>query len=52
MDAIKTILMVMVFVLLACSPEIGSDAWCESMKDNPKGIGLLPKSRILPNTVC
>ena len=28
MDAIKTILMVMVFVLLACSPELGSDACC------------------------
>jgi len=37
MDGIKTILMVMVLVLLACSPEIGSKAWCESMKDKSKG---------------
>jgi hypothetical protein len=37
MDGIKTILMVMVFVLLACSPEIGSKSWCENMKDTSKG---------------
>jgi hypothetical protein len=22
---------------LACSPEVGSDAWCEEMRDTPKG---------------
>jgi len=37
MTGIKTILMVMVWVLLACSPEIGSKPWCENMKDKPKG---------------
>lgn len=25
------------FVLAACSPEVGSDAWCKQMKDKPKG---------------
>ena len=24
-------------VLTACEPEVGSDAWCESMVDKPKG---------------
>ncbi len=27
----------MVFVLAACSPEVGSDAWCKAMKEKPKG---------------
>ena len=22
---------------LACSPEVGSDAWCERLRDTPKG---------------
>ena len=22
---------------LSCSPEVGSDSWCEKMKDTPKG---------------
>ncbi len=37
MDGIKKILMVTVFVLPACSPEIGSKAWCESVNDRSKG---------------
>ncbi len=24
-------------LLVACSPEVGSDAWCEKMKETPKG---------------
>lgn len=28
---------VSVFGLLGCSPEVGSDAWCEDMKEKPKG---------------
>ncbi|MEK9803240.1 MAG: DUF3012 domain-containing protein [Curvibacter sp.] len=24
-------------LLSACSPEIGSQAWCDNMKDKPKG---------------
>ena len=27
----------LVFVLAACAPEVGSDAWCEDMKEKPKG---------------
>ncbi|GAB3106639.1 hypothetical protein GCM10027217_32260 [Pseudomaricurvus hydrocarbonicus] len=23
--------------LMGCAPEVGSDAWCESMKEKPKG---------------
>lgn len=23
--------------LVACSPEVGSDAWCKAMKEKPKG---------------
>ena len=25
-----------VLVLAGCSPEVGSDAWCEDMKEKPK----------------
>ncbi|WP_164735625.1 DUF3012 domain-containing protein [Marinobacter sp. NP-4(2019)] len=25
------------FILTACSPEVGSEAWCADMKDKPKG---------------
>ena len=25
------------FGLSACAPEVGSDAWCEDMKEKPKG---------------
>ena len=24
-------------LLCGCSPEVGSDAWCEKMKEQPKG---------------
>ena len=24
-------------LLLSCSPAVGSDAWCEKMKETPKG---------------
>lgn len=26
-----------VFVLSACSPKIGSEAWCKDLKEKPKG---------------
>ncbi len=26
-----------VFLLSACEPEVGSDAWCKKMIDTPKG---------------
>lgn len=25
------------FILTACAPEVGSEAWCKSIKDKPKG---------------
>ena len=28
---------VIIFLLAGCSPEIGSDEWCASMKDKPTG---------------
>lgn len=30
-------LSVIVYSLMGCSPEIGSDTWCKSMKEKPKG---------------
>ncbi len=27
----------LVLFLSACAPEVGSKAWCEAMKDKPKG---------------
>ena len=26
-----------VFTLSGCAPEVGSEAWCEQMKEKPKG---------------
>jgi len=25
------------FMLSACAPEVGSDAWCNALKETPKG---------------
>lgn len=30
-------LLAMLFSVTACSPEVGSKAWCEYMKEKPKG---------------
>jgi hypothetical protein len=30
-------LIVALTLLSACSPEVGSQAWCDGMKDKPKG---------------
>lgn len=27
----------LLIALSACQPEVGSDSWCKSMKDKPKG---------------
>ena len=27
----------MALVVTACEPEVGSESWCENMKDKPKG---------------
>ena len=31
------VLMLCWIILAGCSPEIGSDAWCENLKGKPKG---------------
>jgi hypothetical protein len=31
------LMLVLVSVLAACAPEVGSDAWCEDMVETPKG---------------
>ncbi|TPH16592.1 DUF3012 domain-containing protein [Litorilituus lipolyticus] len=33
------------FVLSACSPAIGSDEWCEQMKEKPKGDWTATESK-------
>ncbi|MBB3168065.1 DUF3012 domain-containing protein [Simiduia aestuariiviva] len=30
-------LLLVVFSLVACAPKVGSDAWCKSMAEKPKG---------------
>ncbi len=35
LKAVNTLLFVS--MLAACSPEVGSDAWCEDMAEKPKG---------------
>jgi hypothetical protein len=39
MHRIITMLLLLFFIssLAACSPEVGSDAWCEDMAETPKG---------------
>ncbi len=29
--------LLVLFALGACAPEVGSDRWCEKMKETPKG---------------
>jgi hypothetical protein len=31
------LMLVLISVLAACAPEVGSDAWCEDMVETPKG---------------
>ena len=35
--SLAVLLTVFMTTLTACSPEVGSDAWCESMKQTPTG---------------
>ncbi|WP_372863827.1 DUF3012 domain-containing protein [Spongiibacter sp.] len=38
MQNIKTALLLSTLLLAAaCAPEVGSDAWCDAMKERPKG---------------
>lgn len=32
----KLIIALSIFVLAACAPEIGSEKWCDQMKEKPK----------------
>ena len=33
----RTLAVLPLFVLWGCAPEVGSDAWCEDMRDQPRG---------------
>ncbi len=37
MQTTKLILLVILFALTACAPEVGSRAWCEAMDEKSKG---------------
>ena len=36
MTSSARLILVSLLLLVACSPEVGSDAWCENMKETPK----------------
>lgn len=36
-NARATMLLGLVFLLCACAPEVGSERWCEKLRDTPKG---------------
>ena len=31
------VLITVCWLLIACSPEVGSDKWCKNLKEKPKG---------------
>lgn len=37
MNNLRLSLILALFGLTACSPEVGSEAWCEQLKEKPKG---------------
>lgn len=37
MTVFRISLLLSVFTLAACSPEVGSEAWCEKLQEKPKG---------------
>lgn len=37
MDGLKTMLVVVAFLCIACAPEVGSKAWCENLGEKAKG---------------
>ncbi len=37
MKYLKLLSVVSVFLIAGCAPEIGSDQWCDDMKEKPKG---------------
>ena len=34
---LKPVLYCGLFLIAACAPEVGSEAWCQQLKDKPKG---------------
>jgi hypothetical protein len=34
---LATIISAFAFMVVACSPEVGSEAWCQQMKEKSKG---------------
>lgn len=38
-------LLVSVFLLAGCAPEVGSEGWCEGVKEKPKGEWTLDETR-------
>lgn len=34
---VRPLIAIMLLSLTACTPEVGSDAWCKQMVDTPKG---------------
>jgi len=37
--------MLSVFLLTACTPEVGSEGWCTDLKEKPKGEWTLDETR-------
>ena len=37
MSVLRSAVLITVLALVGCAPEVGSQAWCQSMKDKPKG---------------
>ena len=36
MKILRSVFFLTIFLMVACSPEVGSEAWCEIMKEKPK----------------
>ncbi|MCH8041535.1 MAG: DUF3012 domain-containing protein [Nitrospinae bacterium] len=36
MKILRSVFFLTIFLMVACSPEVGSEAWCENMKEKPK----------------
>ncbi|MGV6807847.1 MAG: DUF3012 domain-containing protein [bacterium] len=34
---LKLVFATLCLLLVACAPEVGSDKWCDNMKEKPKG---------------
>lgn len=36
-SSVYSLALISILTLAACAPEVGSDAWCNAMKEKPKG---------------